>query len=221
MSEFIYLHMYRYLSHFFSSTVPTTDRHKVTCLDRTCLFTLSLTNLAIFFLGPSGIPISFRSSTVHMSWKSVRQRDKVKQQPPLYINEIWRITSKCPSMIVDLRKRYLWAFLLTTKHNNKQRRLLFLQKIQCQSSPHQRYSCTQTSPDVPAWQKDPQTPRRLLWAPLPQLEGGRHYFPVQQERPPDVRGRIYSYIMQHYFKMMHFSLHNFKELKVFLINMHH
>lgn len=39
----------------------------------TCLFTLSLTNLAIFFLGPSGMPISFRSSTVHMSCESTKR----------------------------------------------------------------------------------------------------------------------------------------------------
>lgn len=41
----------------------------------TCLFTLSLTNLAIFFRGPSGIPISFRSSIVHISWKKKKQSE--------------------------------------------------------------------------------------------------------------------------------------------------
>jgi hypothetical protein len=37
------------------------------------LAALSFTKLAIFFLGPRGIPISFRSSTVHISFKGKRR----------------------------------------------------------------------------------------------------------------------------------------------------
>lgn len=38
-------------------------------MNLTSLTALCFTKLAIFFLGPSGIPISFRSSTVHISFK--------------------------------------------------------------------------------------------------------------------------------------------------------
>ena len=38
-------------------------------MNLTSLTALCFTKLAIFFRGPSGIPISFRSSTVHISFK--------------------------------------------------------------------------------------------------------------------------------------------------------